>query len=299
MNALEKVLATYAPSMPAENWATIRNFVMKTMRARFAEHRDSRTISNGLYTIAGFADWVAATGVGKLNATVLRADIIDAYAAFRRGEVELAVAERERKALRTVAGLPNTPGVRAASTNAPEAVPYTRVEQDEIRRWAEGQFSDDTRRSATAIAALGLGCGLSATELMQVRGRDVVVLSDGLMGVCVNGRTVPVTAEWDDELRELGTGDPAEHLIRPRRTRRDGKACTNTIFELGDPRPSTQRMRATWLLAHVDAGTHIPTLITASGLTSSDFLRRVLPFATEETEHVRTRMLRLSTEVAR
>lgn len=299
MNALEKVLTTYTPTMPAENWATIRNFVATTMRARFAEHRDSRAISNGLSTIAGFADWVAATGVGKLNATVLRADVIDAYAAFRRGEVNLAVAERERKALRTVAGLPNAPGARTASTNATEAVPYTRAEQGEIRRWSEGQFSDDASRSATAIAALGLGCGLSANELMRVCGRHLVVLDDGMMGVRVYGRTVPVLAEWDDELRKLACGDPEQYLIRPARNRRDGKSCTDVIYELGDPRPSSQRMRATWLLAHVDAGTHIPTLIAASGLTSPDFLRRVLPFATVATEHARTRMLRLSTEVVR
>jgi hypothetical protein len=298
MSTLEKVLLTYTPTLPTENWMSIRPFVLRTIRANFGPHSDERAVRRGLVALIGFADWVLTSGVGELDDAAKHSNVIDAYTAYRKHEVEPAVAERERKQLRTLAGIPNSPEPDRTPTTAPPSQPYTRDEQDEIRRWANGQSTEQNRRTARAVAALSLGCGLTAIELMQVRGCDLHVLEDGLMGVVVAGRTVPVLKEWEEELRSLADGDAGEYVVRPSR-RRTGLGCLKAIAQLGYPTPSTQRMRATWLLAHVNAGTHIPTLIEASGLTSSDFLRRVLPFADTWSAAARTATLRLGTEAGR
>lgn len=293
------VLETYTPHIPTDIWNELKSFVVETVRSHYTEGRTRDDIHHGLMTLTGFADWVFTLGLGELTPGILRADVIDAYTAYRSTEVAGFLAERERKRLRVIAGLPAGPEARHVSTTSDPQTPYTDDEQGEIRRWADWQSHEESRRNARAIAALGVGCGLTAVEMMEARVGDVVVLDDEMLGVNANGRAVPVFQSWHDELTSIATGQDDEYLIGRGYTTRSSVSLRSLISTLPGLRPSVQRMRATWMLAHVEGGTPLPDFLDAAGLTSPDVLRRLLPFIRRTPVDARTRSLRLATEVAR
>lgn len=270
------VLETYTPHIPTDIWNELKSFVVETVRSHYIEGRTRDDIQHGLMTLTGFADWV-----------------------YRSTEVAGFLAERERKRLRVIAGLPAGPEARHVSTTSDPQTPYTDDEQGEIRRWADWQSHEESRRNARAIAALGLGCGLTAVEMMEARVADVVVLDDEMFGVNANGRAVPVFQSWHDELTSIATGHDDEYLIGRGYTSRSSVSLRSLISTLPGLRPSVQRMRATWMLAHVEGGTPLPDFLDVAGLTSPDVLRRLLPFIRRTPVDARTRSLRLATEVAR
>lgn len=299
MNNAPTLITQFHPNMLAHEWAPIRDFVCDAVRDRYADGRAATDVTNALSAVTGFAAWAVASGMDARENTLLRADVIDAYTAYRATSVTVSVSERERKMLRTIAGLSNTPQRDRATTNAMPSMPYTHEEQNDIRRWATIQPSAARRRVCSAIATMGLGCGLTAHEMMSVRASDVLLLEDGMAAVTVDGRIVPVLASWDEEMKELADGQASDFLIAPRGDRRDNISLGVVLSAARGQAPSAQRMRATWLLAHVDGGTPLNNLIAAAGLTSPDVLRRLLPHALRLEGLAHVRALRLSTEVAR
>lgn len=299
MDDITQLIDNYTPrALETEMWEEAAPFVRAAIR-RYSIGRTKRNVEAALSTLSAFADWVLFTGVSDASDTALRANIIDAYAHHRRTEVEAPLAERERKRLRLIAGLRNTPEKRDIATTATATEPLSAPELDNIRRWAQWQSRDVQRRTASTIAALGLGCGLTATEMMSVRARDIITLDDGLVGVQLDDRTVPVLEEWNDELATARIADPDDYVIAPKGKVRNSYGLKGALHLLGPESPSPQRMRVTWLLGHVEASTNIFTLMSAAGLTAPDFLRRLAPYATYTPASQQLAAFRLSSEVAR
>lgn len=278
-------------------WADMAEFVRGTVRLRFSEARSVRETERALSILTSFAEWVLITGVTSVDEAALNESVIDAYTSHRKSEIKAPVAERERKLLRTLAGLRNTVEMRTVATTAAPSTPYSLLEQEEIRYWAHWQQTDHRTRVATAVAALGLGCGLTSEEMAQVREQDVIELADGMLGIRLEDRTVPVLAKWNDELASTLTGTPEQYLVSPRSVLR-GKPATATTLKICRPgSPSPQRMRATWLLAHVDASTNVFALTAAAGLSTPQFLRRLASFASFTPAAEQAAIFRLATEV--
>lgn len=132
---------------------------------------------------------------------------------------------------------------------------------------------------------------------MQVRVRDIVTLDDGLLGVQLTDRTVPVLSAWNDELARARTALPDDFLVNPGSSRRDAAGASSALTALNPNSPATQRMRATWLLDHVNASTNIFSLMSAAGLSAPDFLRRLAAFAEHTPASAQPASFRLATEV--
>lgn len=298
MDTNDYLIDNYTPYfVDADHWLQMADFVRDIIRTRYAPGRSRRAIQHGLATLASYLEWVLLTGVGAMDESALRASVIDAYTAHRHSEVEGPVAERERKRLRAIAGLRSTPEKRAIATTVTPSEPYNPLEQGGIRRWAEWQSTDERRRNALALAALGLGCGLTGTEMMQVRVRDIVTLDDGLLGVQLADRTVPVLRAWNDELAAARTTAHDEYLVSPGTSKRNSAGVSAVLVNLSPHSPATQRMRATWLLDHVNASTNVFSLMSAAGLSAPDFLRRLAAFAEHTPASAQPASFRLSTEV--
>lgn len=290
----------YTPMfLEPQAWTDIAGFVRDTVRRQYSEGRKVRDTERALSTLTSFVEWVLITGVTSVDEAALNERVLNSYTSHRKSEVEGPVAERERKLLRTLAGLPNTVEKRTVATTATPSTPYSLVEQEEIRYWAHWQQTDYRTRNATAIATLALGCGLTTAEMALVRERDVVELADGMLGVQLADRTVPVLASWNDELASTLTGTPSQYLVSPKSEMRDKPAMTSTLQICGPGSPSPQRMRATWLLTHVDASTNIFALMAAAGLNAPDFLRRLASFASFTPASEQAASFRLATEVKR
>lgn len=272
----EDAIATYTPQLSPETWAGAETFVRETVRAHAAT-RSIHWVKSALTFLAWFADWVVATGIGEVGPSVLRADVIDAYTAHRATEVSPAVAERERKTLRVLAGLGVAVERRSVTTRTPTTTPYPLCDQDVLRRWAATQPTESRRRAFTTLLALGLGCGLTAPEIMAVRGRDIVMLDDGMPAARVAGRTVPVTSEWADELSAARTTPALTYLVGPGYAARNARSLSALVTQPAPPVHLTaQRMRATWMVGLLNSGLPVPTLLEAAGLTSPDVLRRLI-----------------------
>jgi hypothetical protein len=299
MTTTTRLISNYTATLSPSVWNEVQGFVRSTVASLYSDAHPYRVAEHALAAMAGFADWLVFTGAGAPEASSMRADLIDSYTAFRKSEVSPAVSERERKLLRTLAGISNAVEQRNHSTNASAAVPYTADEQAAFRRWAESQPSQLRGHLATTLLALGLGCGLNISEMVNVRNGDVHTLSDGLVGVRVGQRLVPAVLEWADELQSVTGDEDADYLLRPHAPSRTVASLKESLRRFTRPAPSTQRMRASWLLAHVEAGTPVHVLIDAAGVSSSDVLRRVLPFAAPVAEDDYVRALRLGGEVVR
>lgn len=213
------------------------SFVRSTVLLRYAGGRSEAAVRRALTYLSTFADWVLTTGVGPLDESVLVESAIDAFTAHRTTQVKPAVAERERKFLRALGGLPPAQEQRLVSTTATPSTPYTPAEQGAIRRWAESQPTADRRRTCGAIAALGLGCGLTTKEIMHVRRRDIVMLDDAMTGVDVTvgrTRTVPVIADWENALAVTRALPSSQFLVAPGASTRLSGSARTSVLRLND-----------------------------------------------------------------
>jgi hypothetical protein len=162
---------------------------------------------------------------------------------------------------------------------------YTATELRLLYADANDQRTSATRRAARALIALGAGAGLDGRWATQVGAEDVVVDGDLVLvqvGAPVE-RTVPILAHWEAEMAELATTAGDEFLVGGYSMSRNRASSLIARLEVppGHPRISLPRLRSTWLLWHVTAGTRLPELAIAAGLQGvamlSDLLRSVSP----------------------
>ena len=267
-------LIRYTPDLPEDDWQHIRTFVI--LAADDALPKLSYAEGSVVNAIAHHVDWcVNVAGYSMTRETVFRRDVIGAATSVMSTTHSSSKGRRRSLLLRVgeVLGvIPVTKRLTPLAAASPRA-PYTQAEAYEVARWALGQ-REDRQPSARALVALGLGGGLPSRDICAVRAIDVI---DGGIGVRVADRIVPVLDEWQDELVEL-----ARCAVRPDDALfRDGVAwhkniVTNFVTTStpdGIP-PSAQRMRATWLVEHLTAGTPMQDLLAAAGLQSMDALVR-------------------------
>ena len=161
--------------------------------------------------------------------------------------------------------------------------PYSAAEIAALRSWARAQGSAVRRRDASVLLAMGFGAGLATRELLSVRAGDVDVRGDDMHILVWSGRPrlVPVLPAWQPGLREaLSERDPDQWVFRVGRTGVRPAQVTDFLHrghttEL-DVRPA--RMRTTWLLTHLQAGTPPGDLLRIAGLEHLAALDRIRGF---------------------
>jgi hypothetical protein len=296
----DAIIANYNAKLDTEAWAQMQDFVRGTIRFRYAPYHGESEVRQALTFLSSFADWALFYGVGPMNDALLTADVIDSYEAHRATEVLPSVAARERKVLRTIAGIANVTEFDRTSTSTPVSQPYSPEEQGAIRRWAETQPSKRRRNLCGAVVALTLGAGLTSFEVMNVRECDVVTLHDGMVAVHVGPRLVPVVEEWNDFVAHLAGSPDERWLIAPGRSQRDGQSIHQIIGRIPThpTHPLPQRMRNTWLIRCLDAAVPLQNVVEMAGLESPEMLRRLIPFMAKLDGDAAVRAFRLAGEVA-
>ena len=147
-----------------------------------------------------------------------------------------------------------------------------------------------------ALVALGAGAGLDGRWCTRIRPSDVSRADSGLL-VRVGPpqpRIVPVLAAFEGDLAELARGPADEFLVGG--TSVSKSRASNLVARLdwppGLPRLSTGRLRSTWLLHHVTAGTRLPELAGAAGLVGVAVLGDLLQFVSPLPHREAQRLLR-------
>ncbi|MCI0156816.1 hypothetical protein KNO15_08915 [Leifsonia shinshuensis] len=185
---------------------------------------------------------------------------------------------------------------RPLSALAPSdpSVPYTTDEQSLLREWARKE-KKARRADAEILVALGLGAGLSAIEIMNIRAHDVLQSTSGAVLVRVaegRTRTVPLLRRWERAaLRRAAELSGDDYLFIPGRSGAGKNLISNFVARGGNKiHVQTQRMRAAWIVTHLAASSPLPELVKAAGVDSLEAFTRYLRYvpARETTESVRS-----------
>lgn len=163
--------------------------------------------------------------------------------------------------------------------------PYSTAEFSALLAGISGLRTAAARHNAMALVALGRGAGLRAGDVAAVVGSDVARTTDGTLVIHVAGpgeRVVPVVRMWETEVERLAELVGHRPMFRSRRSRighRDiGQFCARIRFRSA-PILSVTRLRATWIVEHLQAGTPLPVLAAAAGADVTQIARyyRFLP----------------------
>jgi hypothetical protein len=174
----------------------------------------------------------------------------------------------------------------ALSASSPSE-PYVAQDEAQLRRWCRAQ-SDTRSGDARVLLALGFGAGLSAGEIVAARPGDIEegVDGSGRVAYFVNAtgaraRRVQLDGTWAVEAVEVSAARAsAEWLFAPKRKGTGKNLISNFIARGPDTglRPNTQRMRATYLVKHIEAGDSVTELMRVAGVQSLDALARYVRF---------------------
>jgi integrase len=161
--------------------------------------------------------------------------------------------------------------------------PYTPKDLISLRSWADGHSTSARRANAEVLLALGLGAGLSASEIGDLRVRDIIVNERGV-DLTVGGtraRVVPVVRAWEGALRSRVVQlDGDRFAFRENHTVAYDNLISNFVDRsiVRGPRPETQRMRATWIVHHLSNCAPVTVLMRAAGVSSLEAFTRYVGF---------------------
>jgi len=276
----------YTPVMPALYWDAIAPFVREVVRAA-APH--TTYSEKQLYPpTARLVLWAWQTASLPLEIEVIFSPpVIDRFADQGLPQYTKAGRNTMRSRLRRMAdallGEGREPDRKRPMGNSDAVRPYSLAEQAALFSWATGQPDGERYSSAMTLLALGLGAGLTGSEIARLKIGQIQVDDEGVV-VHVDGtrpREVPVLREWEGMLVERVAGrDAGSWAFREGREGENRNLITDfTARSRGEVGLQARRMRATWIVHQLGSGVDIAALVNASGLHSSEALAKLLPFA--------------------
>ncbi len=198
------------------------------------------------------------------------------------------IRARLRRVSEALLGEPAAARFRALG-KAEASRPYTSTEISLLRAWARSMRTDELTSSAGALLALGFGAGLTGSEIIRQRLEMIDITRNVITVHGESARTVPIDGGiWQDLIRirsshRAGTG----WAFRTHQRGGNINLITDFVSHTTPQVPLlTRRMRATWLVQHLDAGTPLKQLLRIAGLQSAEALDRVLPFAADTDDEV-------------
>lgn len=278
----------YTPDLPSEGWAHVRRFVLDIVDATSSDL--SYPLPSLINAVAHHVDWCVNVGGLKMaREELFRREVIGAAVAMMPTRSPSTRGRRRSLLLRVgeALGVIPVPVELTPLAAATPTTPYTTNEVAQLETWARLQRNAETARSARVLIALGVGAGLPTRELGGVRAVDILDDGTRVRVVGAAARIVPVADDWADELNELSTLAPegSTLLFHPGVARSKNFVTIFVSRCIGAGiRPTTQRMRSTWLVNRLAEGTPMQDLLYAAGLKSMDALTRYQRFLPSPSE---------------
>jgi hypothetical protein len=214
-------------------------------------------------------------------------------ATYRSALVRVGEHAAGWQVVRPAQGLP----IEAADPQAP----YSPEEFAAVLAAVSGRRTAFQRHNGLVLIALGRGAGLAAGDITALVGTDIEERSDGTVVVHVAGpsrRQVPVLTSWAAEVARLGRLAGRHPMFRADRTeikRNDiARFCDRLVWR-DAPRLSVNRLRATWIVEHLEAGTPLHVLAAAAGVRAVS-IARYATYARPVGDDVAERMLTMRDE---
>ncbi len=293
--APDRWIDSYSPVASVVSRAVWAGAVGEFVRERLRELRPAgpAIAARDARALARIAAWCAGEGMALDVELVLDPDTVECF--VRLGLAPGRSQATYRADLRRIG--------RALTRRAPweprpeplarrhVAAPYAPAQLSDLRRAARRQSTVPKQRAARALIALGAGAGLDGRWSTRVGAEDVIV-GGGAVRVRVGepgARSVPVLAGFEDEVVDLAEmARDGDYLVGGTSSDRNRASRLAVGFERPYPSLglSAARLRSTWLVHHLEAGTRLSELVGAAGLSGatvlSDLLSEVAPLGTAE-----------------
>ena len=163
----------------------------------------------------------------------------------------------------------------------PACAPYDAIDEALFRE-AAGLPGVDDPATTLWVAAAACGAGMRGPEISAAELGDLTEIQADRLVVRVRGndaRLVPIRASWTDTARRAiqlvqDRSEPCPRFI----TAQDRNAAARAAnrIRIGDTSLSLRRSRATWLTAHLEAGTPLRVLREVAGPLSAATLDDLL-----------------------
>jgi len=280
-------IASFTPNAPKSLWSEDVQRFTRSAVSDFApvnEDEAARYIS----AVAWLTMWSVEPGGLPLDRTIIFS------AANRRrflahGHSSRGAASKagfsyllERIAADLLTFDPARPGVRVPKAAEPFA-PYSSAEIARFRSQTMTRSTALQRARWRALLTLGAGLALSVGEIMLAQVSDVEDNGDHLvMHVGGGKRSVICLAAWETEFRALLDDPEVDTFLYPKvvRPKKPSFQAKQFIAIAANPGEGFQieRLRSTWIVDHVNAGTPLVPLMEALGVKSLSTLERLASY---------------------
>lgn len=280
-------MTEYTPRIDAERWTEIGPFVRDVVAV--AAPVTSYTAHRLLIATTHYVNWCRIIGL-PLNAKVLfQPATIEHYIRGNLNRLGEGTLRNYRSMLLriTEALFPEAMPKAMRPLNARGSfAPYAADELKQLINWANGQNTEAKRQKARAMLSLCTGAGLRAIEVAELRRHDVTVDKAGILVTIhspVSTRFVPMLAGWEPLMRRalVGLNDTDPVFGMPGRTTYKNLLSGFVENTVGQDRPRSDRLRATWIVTHLRARTDMRALMEAAAVSKFENLARYLQFVPE------------------
>lgn len=282
------VISTYEPKpgrVPAEAWSVIGPFVREV--AGRLSYLSPETMKNYIHAIAYYVFWASERGLLLDVEVVFTPSRVQHYIQTATAHLVPSSRAAHRAALvrvgREVTRRAPWPPPGVSFEMRQLQPPYSPSEVELYLQMA-GQLSTKfKRRVATAQLCLGLGAGLHAQEYMTI-GLEHLVLHGDVFMLDIPGakaRKVPMHQRYADLLLELGDRHPREPFIAPLTDTAPSERLDKVLGVIKYPgvwRPTTTRLRTTWLVRMLRSGCNLAEVMYMSGLQGTKSLIDLVPY---------------------
>ena len=285
---IERIIEEFEPRIPPGDWQRIGGFVRQAVAdARPATGPRARHLMG---TVAALVRWSWRTaGLPLDRQVVFSASVIEEFVTVTlRGAgggsaatIRSSLYFVSRRLLKEGSAVPPRMNPLGRSDPSP---PYSDSDLVRMRHWADAQRMASRRNDANVLLACCAGAGLRHEELCALRAGEVTIDSEGVL-IEIGGsrpRQVPVLEAWESRFSELVAfvGGPDRLLFRPNRITTGHNTVGNFVQHCSSTpvRPTVQRLRSTWIVHHLRAGTPVAALVEAAGVDRLEAFSRYLRF---------------------
>jgi len=280
----------YSPDIDPVIWNDISAFVNDVVSVT-APH-SAYSAERMMTTTTSFVEWTSIGGLPLDAKLLFRRKTIEAFTQqmAKKKSLSHGTLRNYRSMLLRISEVLNpelNPSPMKALNDRSSVPPYAEKEKELLQFWAHSQRTDALGQKARAMLSLAAGAGLRTREIAQLRKKDVLRDGEGILLTVTDHtgtRLIPMLARWEPMLgRVVEEVESDEAWVFGSASRGLSKNMLSKFAadSEGAIRPRVDRLRATWLVDHLQARTNMRALMIAAGISKFENLTRYLQYIPE------------------